>query len=168
MNQNIPDYEKISLINEYQESIERLEAQITEAEKALKAKKKRIKERLSQDRSRLAAQVKKEKDSIVTKQELDKFREQEASEYAQTLKSYNHEVEKFLDSQEYYNFVRDFYRQHESQITTVVAPKELAKQLDLSKAQADGDRLVFQTADVDYDFTPRHLRAEIVKKLLVQ
>ena len=168
MNPNIPDYEKISLINEHQESLERLEEQTTQAKAALKAKKKRIQDKLGQDRNRLASQVRKEKDATVTKRELDRFREQEAAEYLETAKSLNKEVGKFLESQEYLEYIVDFYRRHRAQITGVIAPKDVARMLEAEAAASEGDRIVLQTETVDYDFSPAVVRPQVVKKLLVQ
>ena len=165
---NLPEYEKVALINEYQENSRVLEDQISEAKVALKRKKKLLQHKLEQDRDRLATQIRKEKDAIVTKHELDRYRGQEQKRFHQTVSALQKELEKFFKSADFEGYLKHFYTRHQNEIKSVVAPQYLLGFFEGKETQAHKEKIMFEGDYVAYDFSPAVLTPYLVKKFLVR
>lgn len=165
---NIPDYAKVTLINDYLESIEKLEKQIVDSEERLVLTKKNVSSKLETDCKRIEYQIKKEKDSLVTKKEIESYRKKESKEYSTLEGVINETITNFVNSDDYIGFLSQFYDTHKDDIVEKVINKELAKKLKLSTFTESTDQILFRTQDVDYDFSNSIISNLIAKYLLTQ
>lgn len=162
----IPDYEKVTLINSYLETIKKLEGQIEDAQKRYTDSKKQIENKLETDFKRIEYQIKKEKDSTITQKEITSYRKKENKQYEEISSQMKSTIDDFLQSKEYMQFVVEFYNSHKESIVDVVSPATIAKDLGLSDFTLSESELVFITKDVNYDFSKAVVSNIVAKYLL--
>lgn len=167
MNSNIPDYKKVSLINEYQESLEKLKVQKIAAQEELERVKKHNSQRLEIEYKRIEDSIKKFKDSETTKQELLDFRTLENSEFKKLVTQVHNDVENFLSSNEFFDYIKDFYNSKKDDITEVIADSEIANRVGIKDYTSSEGEFIIKTKFIDYIFTPSVVKDYVVKKILV-
>ena len=165
MDTNIPDYKKIALINQYQEQIESLKEKKVHLQEELAQIKNSLEQRLKSEYSRVEGEIKKSKDSTKTASELDTFRSEEKAEYTKTVAHISSAVDSYLQSQEYYDFVKDFIQKLSDTVIKIEAPEAVTKGLNVDTEKSKN--IIVHTDAIEYDLSPHSIRREIIYTLLV-